>query len=124
MIIVGAWVAMCVVLGAAFAIGLLAGGDADPPVAVLQLQGIAIAISFVANVWSFGLLVARAPRRGAGHHLVGRADGEAAPTVLLEPLLHAQGNVSRSWLAQQVFRPCSRSSCFAAASRSSASPWP
>ncbi len=90
MIIVGVWVAMSVVLGAAFAIEVLAGGSADPAVAVLQLQGIAIALSFVANVWSFGLL-SLARYRAV---LAITSTGVLTVTVLtlaLEPSLHAQG---------------------------------
>lgn len=56
MMIGGGWIALSVVLGADFAIEVLAGGASDPSVPVLQIQGIAIGVVFVATAWSFGML--------------------------------------------------------------------
>ncbi len=90
MVILGAFVAMSVVLGAAFAIQVLAGGGAGPSVAVLQIQGIAIAVSFVASAWSFGLLSLARYR----DVLLITSTGVVTVftlTLVLEPLLDAQG---------------------------------
>ena len=90
MIIAGAWVGMAVVLGAGFAIEVLAGGGADPSVPVLQLQGIAIAASFVANAWSFGMLSLASYRAVLAITSTGVLTVSAL-TLALEPSLHAQG---------------------------------
>jgi len=89
MIILGGFVGMSVVLGAAFAIEVLTGGT-GPSVPVLQIQGIAIAVSFVANAWSFGLL-SLARYRAV---LAVTSAGVVAVfvlTLVLEPILYAKG---------------------------------
>ena len=43
-------------LGAPFAVEVLAGGESDPSIRVLQIQAIAIVANFVATSWGYGLL--------------------------------------------------------------------
>ena len=90
MVIVGAFVAMSVVLGAAFAVEVLAGGAAGPTVPVLQLQGIAIAVSFVTTAWSFGLLSIARYRSLLAITATGVATVFTL-TLVLEPIFEAQG---------------------------------
>jgi O-antigen/teichoic acid export membrane protein len=52
----GAWVTLCVVLGAGLAIDIVAGPDFAPGATVLRIQGLAMLASFVAVIWSYALL--------------------------------------------------------------------
>ena len=52
----GAWVALCLVLGAGLAIEIIAGPDFDPAATVLRIQGVAMLASFIAVLWSYALL--------------------------------------------------------------------
>lgn len=54
-LILGAWMALVVWLGAGFAMEVLAGSKGGPPAAVLAIQGPALAASFVAAGWLYGL---------------------------------------------------------------------
>ena len=62
MLIVGAWAALCVVLGAEVLIDVVAGPDFGPSVEVLQLQGPAILGSFLVATWGYGLLALKRHR--------------------------------------------------------------
>jgi O-antigen/teichoic acid export membrane protein len=55
-LLLGAWVALCLVLGASLAIDIVAGPDFGPAATVLQIQGLAMLASFVAVLWSYALL--------------------------------------------------------------------
>jgi O-antigen/teichoic acid export membrane protein len=55
----GAWLATNLVVGAALAIDLLAGGAAEPAVPVLRIQGLALAATGVAVGAGYGLLTLR-----------------------------------------------------------------
>jgi O-antigen/teichoic acid export membrane protein len=52
----GAWVALCLVLGASLAIDIVAGPDFDPAATILRIQGLALLASFIAGLWSYALL--------------------------------------------------------------------
>jgi O-antigen/teichoic acid export membrane protein len=52
----GAWVALCLVLGASLAIEIIAGPDFDPAATILRIQGLAMLASFIAVLWSYALL--------------------------------------------------------------------
>ena len=55
-LLLGAWVALCLVLGASLAIDIIAGPDFGPAATVLRIQGLAMLASFVAVLWSYALL--------------------------------------------------------------------
>ena len=55
-LIVGVGIGLVVALGAPFAVEVLAGGESDPSIRVLQIQAIAIVANFVATSWGYGLL--------------------------------------------------------------------
>jgi O-antigen/teichoic acid export membrane protein len=52
----GAWLTLCVVLGAGLAIDIIAGPEFAPSATVLRIQGLALLASFVAVIWSYALL--------------------------------------------------------------------
>jgi O-antigen/teichoic acid export membrane protein len=54
-LILGAWIALVVWLGAGFAMQILTGVNGGPTTAVLEIQGPALAASFVAAGWLYGL---------------------------------------------------------------------
>jgi O-antigen/teichoic acid export membrane protein len=58
-LIAGAWMVVCLEVGAAFAVHVLAGHRADPSVAVLRIQGLAVIATFVAVGCGFPLLTLR-----------------------------------------------------------------
>lgn len=58
----GAWIGICVAVGAPFAIAVVAGPDFDPAVAILRLQAVALPATFVAQTFSFALLSLRRHR--------------------------------------------------------------
>lgn len=57
--IAGAWLVMCLELGAGFAIDVLGGENAEPATAVLRIQGIAVAATFIAVACGYPLLSLR-----------------------------------------------------------------
>jgi O-antigen/teichoic acid export membrane protein len=88
--IVGAGIALCIALGAKFAIDVVAGPGFGASVPVLRLLGLALVTSFLVATWSFALLSLRAHRA----LLICNAIAAAATiggVLLFEPLLHARG---------------------------------
>jgi len=55
-VIVGAWVAVSVAVGAPLAVKIIGGPSFQPAVPVLAIQGIALGTLFVSTVWAYGLL--------------------------------------------------------------------
>jgi O-antigen/teichoic acid export membrane protein len=70
-VILGAWTAICVVIGGEAAMRIVGGPEFDPAASVLQVQGIALAWSFLVAVWATGLWALRAQRALAWANLVG-----------------------------------------------------
>jgi len=62
MMILGGWMALCIVVGADFLIAVVAGPDFEPSVEVLQLQGPAIFGTFLVATWGYSLLALRRHR--------------------------------------------------------------
>ena len=60
--LLGVWVAVCLVLGAPFAIEVIAGASFDPSTPVLRIQGVAVAATFLLSTWGFVLLSLRRHR--------------------------------------------------------------
>ena len=55
-LIFGAWLAVTVAVGAAFAIQVLAGSRSQPSIPVLHIQAVALLFTFVATSFQYGLL--------------------------------------------------------------------
>jgi O-antigen/teichoic acid export membrane protein len=58
-VILGVWLTLAVELGAAFVIDVVGGDQAEPAVAVLRIQGVAVAATFVTMACGFPLLSLR-----------------------------------------------------------------
>jgi O-antigen/teichoic acid export membrane protein len=58
-LILGAWMAICCVAGAQVAIDVLAGGEAQPAVGVLRIQGLTLAATGIAVACGYALLTLR-----------------------------------------------------------------
>lgn len=54
-LILGAWLALCTVLAAGFAIDVVAGPGFEESAGVLRIQGVALMASFLLASWGFGL---------------------------------------------------------------------
>lgn len=72
-VILGAWTALCVILGAGPAIAFVGGSDYEPAEEVLRVQGIALASSYLVAVWATGLWALREQRALAWANVVGVA---------------------------------------------------
>ena len=88
-LIVGLWMGLALVLGAEFAIRVLAGPDFADAAPVLQIQGLALTAFFVASVWAYGLLSLHAHRA----LLIGNALAVAAVVTLSLVLVPVAGAV-------------------------------
>lgn len=89
-LIVGVWIGLCVALGAAFAVAVLAGGKSDPSIPVLRIQALAVAANFVAASWQYGLLSLHRHRALLANVVVALSLSLLL-TLLLVPRLAAQG---------------------------------
>jgi O-antigen/teichoic acid export membrane protein len=89
-LIVGVWIGLALVLGAQFVIHVLAGGKSSVPVAVLQIQSVALVTQFVAATWQYGLLSLHRHRALLFITLSSLAVSVCA-TLILVPLLEARG---------------------------------
>jgi O-antigen/teichoic acid export membrane protein len=58
-LILGVWMMLGVLVGAPFAIRVIAGHDFAPSVPVLRIQGVALVATFLAATWGYGLLSLR-----------------------------------------------------------------
>jgi O-antigen/teichoic acid export membrane protein len=88
-VILGCWTAISVVLGAQVGIDVLGGEDYEPAVAVLRIQGIALAVSFLVAVWAAALWVTGARRA----LLLANVVGVSAAIVLTAVLASLQGAI-------------------------------
>lgn len=86
-LILGAWAAMTLVVGAEPVIQFIGGDEFDPAVPVLQIQGIATAASFLFAVWAAGLWAIGAQRS----LLVATVVGVVSVGVLTAALAPAEG---------------------------------
>ena len=84
MVIGGAWVALCVVIGAEFLIEVIAGSDFEDSVPVLRLQGPALLGSFLVATWGYGLLSLRRHRAILVCSLVALTLSAVLSVVLIE----------------------------------------
>ncbi len=89
-VILGAWIALAVVAGAKPIIAFIGGPDFAPAVPVLQIQGPALASSFLVALFGGTLWVVRAKRQLVIGNLVGVA-AAIALTAFLVPAYEAKG---------------------------------
>jgi O-antigen/teichoic acid export membrane protein len=89
-LIVGVWLGLALALGAHFVIHVLAKEDSSAAAEVLQIQSLALITQFLASAWQYGLLSLHRHRAllmiSIGSLLV-----SVVMTLILVPLLHAQG---------------------------------
>jgi O-antigen/teichoic acid export membrane protein len=97
--IVGTWLVLCLEIGAPLAIHLLAAGKADPAIAVLRIQGLAVTATFFSVACGYPLL-ARSRYRGVlAANLIALAIAGGL-TLALAPSLGAQGAAIAAALAE------------------------
>jgi O-antigen/teichoic acid export membrane protein len=89
-LIFGAWLSLATILGASFAIHIVAGPDFAPSVPVLQIQGAALVATFLTVTWGTGLLALHRHRALLLANLVGLATS-GLTTILLVPDHGAKG---------------------------------
>jgi len=89
-VIFGTWLSIATVLGAHFAIDVVAGPGFGPAVAVLQIQGAALLGTFLTVTWGTGLLALHRHSTLLVANLLGLATS-AVVTVLLVPGHGAKG---------------------------------
>ncbi len=89
-LLAGAWLVLCLEVGAAFAIHVVAAGKADPSIAVLRIQGLALIPNFVAVACGFPLLMMRRYREVLLSNLLALATSGIL-TVTLVPSFGARG---------------------------------
>jgi O-antigen/teichoic acid export membrane protein len=89
-VIVGAWMVVCVEIGAGAAVRVIGGEAADPATPVLRIQGFALVATFVVVACGFPLLAERRYREVLVANVVGLV-ASLALTLGLVPLLDAEG---------------------------------
>jgi O-antigen/teichoic acid export membrane protein len=82
-VILGAWTALGVLLGAELAIGFVGGPEFEPAVPVLRVQGIALASSYLVAVWAAGLWALHEQRGLAWANVVGVAAAAGLTAALI-----------------------------------------
>ncbi|HUB73907.1 MAG TPA: oligosaccharide flippase family protein [Solirubrobacteraceae bacterium] len=103
-LVLGGWLALCLVAGAPFAVSVVGGGKYHPSIELLRIIGAGVPATFLLATWSFallslrlyrqlmaanGLIVAVALALSAGLIEADGAQGAALVTVTLEVLLAA-----------------------------------
>ena len=89
-VIVGAWMAMCVVITAPLAIRLIGGAEDEPAVPVLRIQAFALVATFVIVACGYPLLAERRYREVLLANVVGLV-ASLALTLALVPSFEAEG---------------------------------
>jgi O-antigen/teichoic acid export membrane protein len=89
-LLAGTWLVLCLEVGAGFAIHVIAGGKADPSIAVLRIQGLALIASFAIVACGFPLLSMHR-HRAVIYSNLGALAISAALTLALVPSLGARG---------------------------------
>ena len=104
-VILGAWVAVCIVIGAEPAIDVVGGSEFEPAVPVLRIQGVAMAASFLVAVWATGLWAMRRQRSLMIANLIGVGTA-AGLTALLIPSSGAEGAAVAMTVAEVLLAGC------------------
>jgi O-antigen/teichoic acid export membrane protein len=100
-IIFGTWMALATVLGARFAIDVIAGPRFHPAIPVLQIQGAALLGTFLTVTWGTGLLALHRHRALLLTNLLGLVT-IAAVTVALVPPLGEKGPAIATLVGESV----------------------
>lgn len=95
----GTWLVLCLEVGAAFAIHVIAGDRADPSITVLRIQGPALIASFVAVACGYPLLMRRRYREVLYANLLALAIS-AVLTLALAPSMGARGAALAALVAE------------------------
>jgi O-antigen/teichoic acid export membrane protein len=112
-LILGAWVALAIVVGAEPIIDIVAGEDFAPAIPVLQIQGLALAATFLVALFGGTLWTVRAKRELVVGNLAGVLCAIAL-TGALAPIAGAKGaaiamtcaeSVLAAWLGVALLRP-------------------
>jgi len=85
-VIVGGWMVVCLEVGAHFAIHVLAGNKADPAVAVLRIQGVAVVATFVSVACGVPLLTLRRYRDALLANAIALVVSVVLTLLLVSPL--------------------------------------
>jgi O-antigen/teichoic acid export membrane protein len=97
--IVGTWLSLATILGAGFAIDVIAGDDFGPAKNVLRIYALAVAAAFVALTWGFALLSLR--RHGVVLVAAGSALVISVTTALVfVPIFGAEGGALATLIAE------------------------
>jgi O-antigen/teichoic acid export membrane protein len=88
-LILGAWTALALFVGAEPVMQFIGGDEFDPAVKVLQIQGIATAASFLFAVWAAGLWATGAPRS----LLIATVGGVVSVIILTAVLAPTEGAI-------------------------------
>jgi O-antigen/teichoic acid export membrane protein len=89
-IILGAWSAIGVIVGAEAIMRFIGGSEFEPASSVLRIQGLALSCSFLIAVWASGLWALRRQRALAWANLLG-VSLTIGLTIVLVPVLDAKG---------------------------------
>jgi O-antigen/teichoic acid export membrane protein len=87
---IGAWIALCIGVGAPFAIDVIAGPDFGPSVDILRIQGVGLVTAFLVATWLYALLSLKLFRALLMANLVA-AVVAIGGTLALAPSLGGQG---------------------------------
>ncbi len=98
-LLAGTWLVLCLEVGAGFAIHVIAANKADPSIAVLRIQGLALIGNFVAVACGFPLLTLRRYRVALACNLLALAVSGAL-TLTLAPSLGARGAAAAAVVAE------------------------
>jgi O-antigen/teichoic acid export membrane protein len=85
-LLTGVWIALCLVVGAQFAVAVVAGPSFDESVAVLQILALCLLTSFLVATWSFALLSLKRFRQLLIANAVAAATAAALTFTLVPPL--------------------------------------
>ncbi len=100
-VILGLWSMVCVLVGADAIMRFIGGSDFAPAAAVLRIQGVALACSFLIAVWAAGLWALRRQRALAFANLVG-VSLTVGLTLALVPALGAEGGAVATTVVEFV----------------------
>jgi len=100
-ILAGTWLVLCLEVGARFAIHVIAANKADPSIAVLRIQGLALIASFAAVACGYPLLTLRRYRAVLFINL-GALVLSAILTLILVPPLGARGAAIAAVIAESA----------------------